>query len=50
MPGLLISPYAGTGFIDHQTLSFDAFTKLIEDLFLDGLRLDPAATDDRIRG
>jgi phospholipase C len=46
VPGLLISPYARTGYIDHQTLSFDAYDKLIEDLFLHGQRLDPA-TDGR---
>ena len=28
--------------IDHQTLSFDAYLKLIEDLFLNGQRLDPS--------
>ncbi len=27
--------------IDAQTLSFDAYLKLIEDLFLDSARLDP---------
>jgi phospholipase C len=41
VPGLLISPYAKHGYIDHQTLSFDAYLKLIEDRFLDGERLDP---------
>jgi phospholipase C len=46
VPGLVISPYARTGYIDHQTLSFDAYDKLIEDLFLHGQRLDPA-TDGR---
>jgi phospholipase C len=46
VPGLAISPYARQGFIDHQVLSFDAYAKLIEDLFLDGARLDPA-TDGR---
>jgi phospholipase C len=46
VPGLLISPYARTGYIDHQTLSFDAYLKLIEDRFLGGQRLDPA-TDGR---
>jgi hypothetical protein len=46
VPGLLISPYAKTGYIDHQTLSFDAFNKFIEDRFLGGQRLDPA-TDGR---
>jgi phospholipase C len=41
VPGLVISPWARQGFIDHQVLSFDAYAKLIEDLFLDGQRLDP---------
>ena len=34
------------GFIDHQVLSFDAYLKFIEDIFLNGQRLDPA-TDGR---
>jgi len=38
----VISPYARRGFIDHQTLSFDAYNKFIEDDFLGGQRLDPA--------
>jgi phospholipase C len=42
VPGLLISPWARAGFIDSQTLSFDAYLKLIEDLFLDQERLNPA--------
>jgi phospholipase C len=46
VPALLISPWAKTGAIDHQTLSFDAYDKLIEDLFLHGQRLDPH-TDGR---
>jgi phospholipase C len=46
VPSLVISPYARRGFIDHQTLSFDAINKFIEDDFLDGQRLDPA-TDGR---
>ena len=41
VPGLVISPYAKRGYIDHQTLSFDAYAKFIEDVFLDGQRLDP---------
>ncbi len=41
VPGLMISPYAKEGFIDHQTLTFDAYLKLIEDRFMDGQRLDP---------
>jgi phospholipase C len=46
VPGLVISPYAKKGFIDSQTLSFDAYLKLIEDIFLNGQRLNPA-TDGR---
>ena len=46
VPGLVISPYARRGFIDHQTLSFDAYAKFIEDDFLGGARLDPK-TDGR---
>ena len=46
VPGLVISPYAKRGYIDHQTLSFDAYLKFIEDDFLGGQRLDPA-TDGR---
>jgi phospholipase C len=46
VPSLVISPYARTGFIDHQTLSFDAIVKFIEDDFLGGQRLDPR-TDGR---
>jgi phospholipase C len=42
VPGLVISPYAKKGFIDNQTLSFDAYLKFIEDDFLGGQRLDPA--------
>jgi phospholipase C len=46
VPSLVISPYARKGFIDHQTLSFDAYLKFIEDDFLSGRRLDPK-TDGR---
>jgi phospholipase C len=46
VPGIVISPYARSGYIDHQTLSFDAYVKLIEDDFLGGQRLDPK-TDGR---
>jgi phospholipase C len=46
VPGLLISPYARHGYIDHQTLSFDAYLKFTEDRFLGGERIDPA-TDGR---
>ncbi len=46
VPSLVISPYARQGFIDQQTLSFDAYVKFIEDDFLGGQRLDPQ-TDGR---
>jgi phospholipase C len=46
VPGMVISPYARQGFIDHQTLSHDAYLKFIEDDFLNGQRLDPK-TDGR---
>src|SRR5205807_9242195 len=46
VPGLVISPYAKQGMVDHQTLSFDAYLKFIEDDFLGGQRLDPR-TDGR---
>jgi phospholipase C len=46
VPALVISPYARRGYIDHQTLSFDAYLKFIEDDFLGGARLDPK-TDGR---
>jgi phospholipase C len=46
VPGLVISPYARKGFIDHQVLSHDAYVKFMEDIFLNGQRIDPA-TDGR---
>jgi len=46
VPGFMISPYAKQGTIDHQTLSFDAYLKFIEDDFLGGQRIDPS-TDGR---
>ncbi len=46
VPGLVISPYAKRGYIDHQVLSFDAYLKFIEDDFLSSQRIDPK-TDGR---
>jgi len=47
VPGIVISPYARHGFIDHQILSRqDAYVKFIEDASLGGARLDPK-TDGR---
>ncbi|MGI8429785.1 MAG: alkaline phosphatase family protein [Solirubrobacteraceae bacterium] len=46
VPGIVISPYARSGYIDHQVLSHDAYNKFIEDDFLGAQRLDPR-TDGR---
>ena len=46
VPGIVISPYARKGFIDHQILSHDAYVKFIEDDFLRSERIDPK-TDGR---
>jgi phospholipase C len=46
VPGIVISPYARQGYIDHTVYSQDAYVKFIEDDFLGGARIDPA-TDGR---
>jgi phospholipase C len=46
VPALVISPYARQGYVDHQTVSFDAYLKFIENDFLDGRRINPR-TDGR---
>ena len=46
VPGLVISPYAKKGYVDHQILSSDAYLKFIEEDFLNGARLNPR-TDGR---
>ena len=46
VPGIIISPYARAGVVDHQSTSFDGINRFIEDTFLNGQRLDPA-TDGR---
>ena len=46
VPGIVISPYARTGYLDHQVLSHDAYNKFIENLFLGGQQLNPL-TDGR---
>lgn len=43
VPGLMISPYARAGMIDHALLSFDSYAVLIEKLFMNGAHLDPVA-------
>ena len=42
VPGLVISPYARTGYIDHQSFSSDAWLKFIEDNWLNAARIDSA--------
>jgi Phosphoesterase family len=42
VPGIVISPYAKQGYIDHPDLSHDAYNKFIEDDFLISQRLNPA--------
>jgi phospholipase C len=42
VPAFMISPWAKAGTIDSQILTFDAYLKFIEDLFLSKERLDPA--------
>jgi phospholipase C len=37
----MISPWARPGFVDHRTLSFDAYPGFIEDRSLNSQRLDP---------
>jgi phospholipase C len=47
VPGLVISPWVKhAGLIDQQVLSHDAYLKFIEDVFLNGERIDPT-TDGR---
>ena len=46
VPALVISPWAKPGYIDHTTVSFDSYLRLIEDRFVNGRRLDPK-TDGR---
>jgi phospholipase C len=46
VPAIVISAWAKPKYIDKQVLSFDAYPKFIEDVFLGGQRLDPA-TDGR---
>ena len=46
VPGIVISPFARRGLVDHQRLSFDAVNRFIEDDFLGRARLDPR-TDGR---
>ena len=42
VPGIMISPYARSGMIDHAYYSFDAYATLIETLFMNGTALSPA--------
>lgn len=46
VPGLVVSAWVKGGVIDSQTMSFDAYNRFIEDVFLRSRRLDPE-TDGR---
>jgi phospholipase C len=46
VPMIVISPWAKPGVIDSTTMSLDSINRLIEDVFLDRARLNPA-TDGR---
>jgi phospholipase C len=39
VPGIIVSPWAKAGTIDHQIVSFDAYLKFIEDIFLKSQRI-----------
>ncbi len=41
VPGLTISPWVKPGLIDHKVLSFASYATFIEDIFMNGARLDP---------
>jgi phospholipase C len=41
VPGLVVSAWVKGGLIDHQTMAFDAYNRLIEDIFLHSRRLNP---------
>jgi phospholipase C len=43
VPALTISPWVKPGAIDHTVYSQDAYLRFIEDIFLNGARLDPAS-------
>jgi phospholipase C len=44
VPGLIISPWVIPGYIDHQVVSFDAYLKFIEDIFLNSARIGTPGT------
>jgi phospholipase C len=43
VPALTISPWVKPGTIDHTVYSHDAYLRFIEDIFVEGQRLDPAS-------
>jgi phospholipase C len=42
VPAMVISPWVKPHVVDHTVYSHDAYLRFIEDIFLDGARLDPA--------
>ena len=49
VPGLVISPFAKSNYVDHTVYTFDSYLRFIEDDFLNAQRLNPA-TDGRPDG
>jgi phospholipase C len=47
VPAMVISAWAKPGFVDHQQLSFDAYAKFIEDVFLNSERVPGSRPDSR---
>jgi phospholipase C len=43
VPAMVISAYAQPGLIDHDVYSFDSYATFIENIFINGTRLNPAA-------
>ena len=43
VPTMTISPWVKPGVVDHQVYSHDAYLRFVEDIFLNGARLDPAS-------
>jgi len=46
VPAMIVSPYAKKGYIDHQPCSTDCYLQFIEDVFLNGERMNQAGRPD----
>jgi phospholipase C len=48
VPGLIISPYAREGYVDHNTYSFESWLKIVEERFgVAPMTCSPALTSPR---